>query len=273
VRFGIHLPQYGKSAGPDAIVRAARHAEALGFDDVWVSDHIVHPAEQDYPSPFLYDPLLTLCWAAAATERIGIGTSVLIPAHHAALEMANSLASLDALSKGRLVIGIGTGWSAREFAALGQSFSDRGRRTDQIIDMWRACWSDDPVDFDGSFYRLDQIRVLPKPAQRIPIWVGGRTEPAYRRAIERGDGFQAIGLDPNDAATTVARIRRDKPDPSFTISLRTGWDPRGIDPGLIRDERAGYAAAGIQHVVAAPWRNDLDAWLRSMEELASLVII
>ena len=163
------------------------------------------------------------------------------------------------------------GWSAREFAALGQSFHDRGRRTDEIIDLLRACWRDDPVDFSSTNYRLDKIRVLPKPAHEIAIWIGGRGEPAYRRAVTRGDGFQAIGLDPAQAAITVARIRRDKPDPGFTISLRTGWDPRGMDPALIREECAAYDEAGIQHVVAAPWRNDLDAWLGSMDDLAAIV--
>jgi probable F420-dependent oxidoreductase len=271
MRVGIHLPQYGKAAGPDAIARAARHAEDLGFADVWVSDHLVQPAEQDYPSPFLYDPLMTLCWAAAATERVGLGTSVLIAAHHAPLELANSLASLDRLSAGRLTLAIGVGWSQREFDALGQSFHDRGQRTDEIIDLLRACWHADPVDFDSAHYHLDAIRVLPKPGHEIAIWIGGRAEPAYRRAIARGDGFQAIGLDPAQAATTVARIRREKPDPAFTISLRTGWDPRGMDPALIRDENAAYREAGIQHVVAAPWRNDLASWLGSMDDLAGLV--
>jgi len=272
MRVGIHLPQYGKAAGPDAIARAARHAEDLGFADVWVSDHLVHPAEQDYPSPFLYDPLMTLCWAAASTQRVGLGTSVLIAAHHGALELANSLASLDRLSGGRLTLGIGVGWSEREFDALGHSFHDRGRRTDEIIDLLRACWRDDPVDFAGEHYRLDKIRVLPKPAHEITIWIGGRAEPAYRRAIARGDGFQAIGLDPEQASATVTRIRQDKPDPAFTISLRTGWDPRGMEPSRIRDECAAYSEAGIQHVVAAPWRNDLDAWLGSMDDLAAIVL-
>jgi hypothetical protein len=163
------------------------------------------------------------------------------------------------------------GWSQRESEALGQSFHDRGRRTDEIIDMWRACWRDDPVDFAGAHYRLDRIRVLPKPAHDIAIWVGGRAETAHRRAIERGDGFQAIGLDPEQAAATVARIREDKPEPAFTISLRTGWDPRGMEPSRIRDECAAYDEAGIQHVVAAPWRNDLDEWLASMDDLAGIV--
>ena len=271
MKIGAHLPQYGRAAGADAIATAARHAEQLGYSDVWVSDHVVHPAEQDYPSPFLFDPLMTLCWAGASTERIGLGTSVLVAAHHAAVELANALASLDRLSNGRLVLGVGVGWSAREFAALDQDFDNRGRRTDEILRLFRACWEDDPVHFDGEFYRLDNIRVLPKPTGRIPMWIGGRGEPAFRRAKSFGDGFQLIGLDPVEAARDVARLRRDHPDPSFTISLRTGWDPQGMDPGLIRDECAAYAEAGVQHVVSAPWRNDLDSWLRSMEMLAELV--
>src|SRR5262245_65816486 len=100
MRVGIHLPQYGSVAGPRAIRRAARHAEELGFADVWVSDHVVHPAELSYPTAHLYDPFLTLCWGAAATTTIGLGTSVVVVAHHPPLSLANPLASLDALSGG-----------------------------------------------------------------------------------------------------------------------------------------------------------------------------
>ena len=271
MRVGVHLPQFGRAAGPDAIARAAELAEELGFADVWVSDHVAIPAAQDYPSPYLYDPLMTLAWAAAATRRIGLGTSVLVLAQHQPLALANSLASLDALSGGRLTIAAGVGWSEAEFTALGQSFHDRGRRTDEIIDVLRACWRDDPVTFAGEHYHLDAMRVLPKPAHDIAIWVGGGSEPAYRRAAARGDGFQAIGLDPAGAVAVVERIRRDRPELAFTISLRTGWDPQGMEPDVIRRELAEFGAAGIQHVVAAPWRNDLDSWLRSMELLAEIV--
>jgi probable F420-dependent oxidoreductase len=272
VQIGIHLPQFGRAASADAITRAARAAEALGFADVWVSDHIAIPAAQDYPSPYLYDPLLSLTWAAAATERVGLGTSVLVVPQHNALALANSLASLDALSGGRVTVGAGVGWSEAEFAALGQSFADRGRRTDEMIDVLRACWGPDPVTFDGEFVHLDAMKVLPKPAHEIPIWIGGSREVSYVRAVTRGDGFHAIGLDPAGAATVVARLRRDRPDPSFTISLRTGWDPQGMEVDVIRRERDEFEAAGIQHVVSAPWRNDADSWLRSMELLAELVI-
>jgi probable F420-dependent oxidoreductase len=272
MQVGIHLPQFGRASSPDAITDAARLAEELGFADVWVSDHVAIPAAQDYPSPYLYDPLLSLTWAAAATERVGLGTSVLVVPQHTPLALANSLASLDALSGGRLTIGAGVGWSEAEFAALGKSFADRGRRMDEALDVLRACSGPDPVDFHGEFVHLDAMKVQPKPAHPIPIWVGGRSEPAYRRAAARGDGFHAIGLDPEGARRVVERMRRDRPEPSFTISMRTGWDPQGMEPDVIRREYDEFQAAGIQHVVSAPWRNDPTSWMRSMELLAELVL-
>jgi probable F420-dependent oxidoreductase len=188
VIVGSHLPQFGRAAGPAAIRRAAVHAEELGFAHVWVSDHVAIPASQDYPSPYLYDPLLSLAWAAAATTTIGLGTSVLVAPQHHPVALANSLASLDALSDGRLTVGIGVGWSEAEFHALGQDFHTRGRRTDEILDILRACWRDDPVTFRGDFYELDELRVLPKPEHDIEIWVGGSSEAGYLRATTAGDG-------------------------------------------------------------------------------------
>jgi probable F420-dependent oxidoreductase len=272
MKLGVHLPQYGRTAGPEAIHRAARHAEELGYADVWISDHLVHPAEQEYPSPYLLDPLVSLTWAAAVTSTIGLGTSVLVAPQRNPLQLANQLATLDNLSGGRLTAGVGTGWSKREFEALGWGFEDRGARTDEIIDALRTCWRDDPSSVDGQHVSFRDIRVLPKPAHDIPIWVGGSGERAHRRAVEKGDGFHAIGLTPQTVGPVVERIRRDRPDPTFVISLRTGWDPQGMEPDLIREEREAFEEAGIQHVVAAPWRNDIDAWLRSMDLLAEIVL-
>jgi probable F420-dependent oxidoreductase len=272
MRFGIHLPQYGRAAGPAAITSAARLAEELGFDDVWVSDHVMQPASQGYPSPYLFDPFLTLGWAAAATTRIGLGTSVLVAAQYHPLWLANATATLDALSGGRLKLGIGVGWSEAEFAALGQSFGDRGRRTDEILNILRACWTTDPTSHHGKFYDFDDLRVLPKPAHPIECWIGGGSEAAYRRARDHGSGFQMIGLKPDTVVEPIARLRQDHPDPeTFTISLRTGWDPQGMDPREITDECVGFEAAGIQHVLAAPWRTDMDSWLESMRRLAGIL--
>jgi probable F420-dependent oxidoreductase len=271
VELGVHLPQYGRLAGPEAITRAARRAEELGYAHVWVSDHVVHPAAQSYPSPRLYDPLVTLVWAGAVTERVGLGTSVLVVPQHNPLELANQLASLDSLSGGRLVVGVGVGWSETEYAALGHDFRTRGARLDEAIDLWRAVWDAQPASFHGRFTSFDDILVLPPPAHRIPIWVGGGSEVAYKRAIEKADGFHLIGVTPDEAVPVIERLRRDRPEPAFTISLRTGWDPQGMDPDRIVAERAAYEEAGVSVVVAAPWQRDLEGWVRSMELLIELV--
>jgi Luciferase-like monooxygenase len=166
---------------------------------------------------------------------------------------------------------VGVGWSEPEYRALGRDFRTRGARLDEAIDLFRKAWSEDPFSFHGTFTSFEDLRLLPKPSHQIPIWIGGSSEPAYRRTNERGDGYQAVGLTPEQAGPVVERIRRDHPDLSFPISLRTGWDPQGMDPGRIREELAAFTEAGIQHVVSAPWRRDLDDWLRSMDQLAELV--
>jgi probable F420-dependent oxidoreductase len=214
---------------------------------------------------------MTLAWAAAATTTIGLGTTVIVAPQYHPLWLANTLASLDALSGGRLTVAVGVGWSAAEFAALDQPFHNRGRRTDEIIDALRVCWRDDPSTFKGEFFDFTDVRLLPKPAHDIPIWVGGGADAAYRRAFSRGDGFHAIGLDTPGVRELVPRVRKEKPDESFTISLRTGWDPQGMDPDRIRAERDDWAAAGLQHVVSAPWRRTKDDYLASMEQLAAIV--
>ncbi len=271
MQLGIHLPQYGRAATPEAIEAVARRAEALGFADVWVSDHVVQPADQGYPSPYLFEPILTLGWAAAATERIGLGTSVLVVPQYHPLQLANALASLDRLSGGRLKLTVGVGWSEAEYAALGQDFHSRGRRLDEALEIFAAVWHHDPASFHGEHYHFDALRVLPQPAHEIPIWVGGSSEPAWRRATGRGDGYQAISTAPEDLASIVVRLRAERPGEDFTISYRTGWDPQGMDPALIADECAAYAEAGVQHVVSAPWRTTGDDWIRSMELLVDIV--
>lgn len=271
VQVGIHLPQYGRVSSAEAITRSAHHAEALGFAGVWVSDHVVQPADQDYPSPWLFDPLVTLTWAAAGTQHIGLGISVWVVPHHNPLESANALASLDRLSAGRLTVGVGVGWSRGEFAALGHSYTDRGQRTDEALALWRTVWREDPATFDGRWTSFRDLRVLPKPAHEIPLWVGGSGPRAERRAVAAGDGFHLIGVTPEEARGPIGRVREVRPEPGFVISLRTGWDPRGMEPERIRAEYEAYAEAGVDYVVAAPWRSALDEWLGAMEELAALV--
>jgi probable F420-dependent oxidoreductase len=265
------LPQYGRAASPDAIRGVAQRAEALGFADVWVSDHVIQPAGQDYPSPYLFDPLLTLGWAAASTERVGLGTSVLVVPQYHPLQLANSLASLDRLSGGRLRLTVGVGWSAAEYAALDQDFHTRGRRLDEALDIFDAVWHQDPASYRGEHYHFDPVRVLPQPARDIPIWMGGNSERALQRAEQKGSGYQAISTPPADLAKVVARLRQTRPEDGFTVSYRTGWDPQGMESAQIVDECAAYTEAGVQHVVSAPWRTNADDWIRSMEMLVELV--
>lgn len=271
VRLGIHLPQYGRAASPSAIRSVAVRAEALGLADVWVSDHVVQPVGQGYPSPYLYEPLLSLGWAAAATERIGLGTSVLVVPQYHPLVLANSLATLDDLSGGRLTVGAGVGWSRGEYDALGQDFTNRGARLDEALDIFRAAWSNDPVSYEGRHYRFSEVKLLPKPAHPIPILIGGRSDAALRRAGGRGDGYQGLSTPPEELAEIVKRLRARRPEASFTISYRTGWDPQGMDPQQILDELAAYSEAGVTHVVSAPWRTEAEQWIRSMEMLVDLV--
>jgi len=272
MKFGIHLPQYGRAASASAIRDAAVAAEELGFADVWASDHIVRPAAQDYPSAYLFDPLLTLTWAAAATTTVGLGTSVLVAPQYHPLWLANATSSLDALSGGRLRLGVGVGWSEGEFEALDQEFHNRGKRTDEILEILRLCWDTDPATYHGTYYDFDGMKVQPKPAHAIEVWIGGSGPTAFRRAARFGSGFQFIGFKPDTIVEPIERLRAEVGDTGeFTIGLRTGWDPQGMDPEEIARERDGFEAAGVQHVVAAPWRSDVDGWLKSMELLAGIV--
>src|SRR5262245_32218645 len=246
MRIGIHLPQFGKAIVAGGVERAAREAEQQGFDDVWVSDHLVNPKEQPYPAPYILDPLQTLAFAAAATDTIGIGTSVLVgPQYASPLALANTLASLDNMSDGRLTVGIGIGWSKREYDALGGHFDHRGARLDEMIRLFRTVWENSIADFDGEYYpSFEQIRVLPPPAHRVPIWIGGGSEAAIERAL-RNDGYHAMGQSPEQMVDVVARLRERRPEPEFVVSMRVGWDVTTKDPSEMSDEAEAFRAAGV----------------------------
>ena len=269
MRLGIHLPHIGRKAGPDAIRRAALQAEALGFADVWVSEHIILPKAAPYPpSPAFYEPILTLTWAAAVTNRVGLGTSVIVLPMHHPVPMAKQIATLQCLSGGRVIFGIGVGWLEAEFAALGTPFRERGRRMDESIALMRALWSQDPVSFETRAVpaEIADMRMQPPPSHTIPIWVGGSSEPALARAVRLCDGWHGTRLTPDKAAPIVERLRRERPEPGFAISLRTGWD--GKDAGELRDRLAAFSSAGVGHVLAEPADRELGDWLSSVEKIA-----
>ena len=269
MRLGIHLPHIGRKAGPEAIRRAAVQAEELGFADVWTSEHIIVPQGAPYPpSPAFYDPVLTLCWAAAFTRRVGLGTSVLVLPMRHPLPLAKELATLQCLSEGRLILGAGVGWMEAEFAALGAPFSERGRRMDEGIAMMRAVWSEDPVSFPARWIpaRIEEMRMLPPPVRPIPVWIGGGSEAALRRALRLGDGWHGSRLSPAEAKPVVARLIAERPRPDFAISLRSGWD--GKDAEALKSRLFGYAEAGVEHVLVEPFERGLDDWLAAVERIA-----
>ncbi len=271
MQIGIHLPHIGRKASPDAIRRAAIQAEDLGFDDVWVSEHIIVPKGASYPpSPAFYDPVLTLTWAAAFTRRVRLGTSVLVLPMRHPLPLAKELATLQNLSKGRLILGAGVGWMEAEFAALGVPFHERGRRMDEGIALMRAAWTQDPITFPTRWIPavVHEMRMQPPPLAPIPIWIGGGSEPALQRALTL-DGWHGSRITPQEAPAMVQRLRAVRPDPAFTISLRVRWD--GAQQERMRRDLAGYAAAGVQHVLLELMERELDDWLRAVDDAARLI--
>src|SRR6267154_3006186 len=268
MRVGIHLPHIGRKAGSEAIRRAAIQAEELGFSDAWSSEHIIIPKGAPYPpSALFYDPVLTLTWAAAYTKKIRLGTSVLVLPMRHPLPLAKELATLQCLSEGRLILGAGVGWLGAEFAALGVPFRERGRRMDEGIAMMRAVWSEDPVSFPARHIPavIEDMRMLPQPVKPIPIWIGGSSQAALARAL-RLDGWHGSRLSPEEAAPIVRRLREQRSDPGFTISLRYGWD--GKDEGALSARLAAYGEAGVEHILVEPAERALDDWLRAVERVA-----
>jgi probable F420-dependent oxidoreductase len=265
MHLGIHLPHIGRKAGPDSIRRSAIQAEELGFADVWVSEHIIVPKDSPYPpSPNFWDPVLTLTWAAAVTRRVRLGTSVLVLPMRHPLPLAKELATLQNLSEGRLILGAGVGWLEAEFDALGVPFKERGRRMDEGIALMRAVWGDDPITFPTQWIeaKVTDMRMQPKPMTPIPIWIGGSSDAAIRRAC-RLDGWHGSRVRPEQAAAMVQRLRAERPDEGFTISLRININASNVDE--TRAALAAYREAGVQHVLAAPEDRDIDTYLKTVE--------
>jgi probable F420-dependent oxidoreductase len=265
MKLGIHLPHIGRKAGPDSIRRTAIQAEELGFDDVWVSEHIIVPKDGGYPpSANFWDPVLTLTWAAAVTKRVRLGTSVLVlPLRHP-LPLAKELATLQNLSGGRLILGAGVGWLEAEFDALGVPFKERGRRMDEGIAMMRAVWAQDPVSFDSKWIpaKIENMRSQPQPIAPIPIWIGGSSDAAIKRAL-RLDGWHGSRVSPEQAAGVVQRLRTVRPGQDFTVSIRVSCNSANVTG--MRDALSAYSDAGIQHVMAAPEDRDIDTYLATTE--------
>ena len=202
--LGVFLPISGRAAGPDTLKEAACQAEALGFDSVWTADRIVIPWEikTSYPysegerfivppdRPFL-EPLTCLAFLSGCTQKILLGMSVLVLPYRHPLYWAKVATTIDQLSKGRLILGVGVGWMTEEFEALGASFQERGKVSDEQLEVLKQLWEEERSSFEGLYYRFDNIAFYPKPYQKphLPIWVGGEGERAQRGAAAHGDAW------------------------------------------------------------------------------------
>ena len=265
--FGTSLPSRGDMASPENLRTLAQRAESLGFDSVWVSDHIILPRKVDSFYPYAadgvatfqpdedyYEPLAALNFLAGCTQKIRLGTHVLILPYRNPVLTAKMLSTLDVLSGGRLILGAGVGWMEEEFQALGlDTYAQRGAVTDEYIQIFKELWTkDDPV-FQGEHYQLSGMGFMPKPVQKPhpPIWIGGHTNPAIRRAAKYGDGWMPIGLrppailEPEELAEKIARLRRltvraVRPEDAVSLCFSTGvtFDD---SPGATRRMMSGRA--------------------------------
>src|SRR5499427_9806501 len=207
MKLGLMFANSGPFANPQLMAHLAQSAELFGFESIWTVEHVVIP--QDYQSPYPYspsgkipgsedvpipDPLLPLAYAAAITKTLKLGTGVMILPQRHPLYVAKEVATLDLISGGRAMLGIGSGWCAEEFTALGLDFHQRGKRTDEAIEALRVLWREDPSTFAGAHFSFHRIRSFPKPVQQggVPILVGGHSRAAARRAARYGDGFYPL---------------------------------------------------------------------------------
>ena len=208
MKVGFGLPQMGPAASPDAVVKAAQRAEELGYDSVWVIERLLYPLKPQTPYPAtpdgslpdvykqVLDPLATLTFLAAKTSRVGLGTSVLDMPYYNPVMLARQLTTLDVLSQGRLRLGLGLGWSKDEYDAVGATFKGRGARADEFIQVLKAIWTTDPVEFHGKFYHIPKSIIQPKPVQKPhpPIYLASFSEAALKRVARLADGWNPVGI-------------------------------------------------------------------------------
>jgi probable F420-dependent oxidoreductase len=266
MKYGFTLPGRGPLATPDNLAALARRGEELGYDFVLFGDHIVVPRQIASPYPYTetgefpgsasgvaMEQLTVLAFLAGQTQSIRLGTSVIIVPHRNPLVAAKALATLDVLSKGRLIVGVGVGWMREEFEALGlPPFEERGAVTDEYIRAFKELWTSDNPSFEGKYCRFSNISFLPKPVQKPhpPIWVGGESRRALRRTAALGNGWYPISANPQfplgEPEQLAERLQR-----LAVYAKEAGRDPAEIDiiyrtPDyqLLTDGDTGSSAAG-----------------------------
>ena len=263
MKFGLFSLGIGTGARPGVIAKTAEAAERVGVATLWVGEHVVLFDRQDSKYPYSpggefplpggadwLDPFITLTFAAAMTKKIRLATGICLVPEHNPVVLAKEVASLDRLAGGRFALGVGIGWSAEEFAALGIPFERRAQRTREYIEVMQRLWSDDVSSFHGQFVNFDGARCFPKPARgkKLPIIFGGESIPALRRTADIGNGWFGFNVGPDDAAPLVKKLHamlkangRDANEVEIIVSPYT----RKIGP----DDLKTYRAAGVDELV------------------------
>ncbi|MEU6199033.1 LLM class F420-dependent oxidoreductase [Streptomyces sp. NPDC047061] len=290
-RLGLGLPQMRQySLGTD-VPDVARTAEQIGYDSLWVFERALfpEPATQGLynvpglPWPDEYrsvaEPLVTLTLAAAATERVRLGSSVLVAPLHNPFQLARSLATLDAASGGRVLAGFGTGWSLDEYAAAGiRPFEERGKVLDELIDVCRAVWGPDPVRYDGQLTKIASAVVGPKPARPIPVLLAASNKKALTRLVDRADGWLPVGMGAEQLAAQWQGVQdlaaeRGRTEPLQTVvRVNTTYTPKAYDGAdrrpfqgsvdQIVEDLVAHAAVGLEEILV-----DLESTPRDAQEL------
>lgn len=237
MKLGVFLPVSGRAAVPEVLAEAAQQAENLGYDSVWAAERLVNPWEMKtaYPYkdnqqwfvapdvPFL-EPLTCLSFLSGVTKKVKLGISVAVLPYRHPLYTARVATSIDTLSNGRLILGVGIGWMVEEFDALGVPFKQRGARSNEQLQIFNTLWKDERPRFDGKHYQFDPVSVSPKPVQkpRFPIWTGGESEPAQQRAAKYADAWFSyfVKITPQDMAAKFANVQK--------LAAAAGRDPAQI---------------------------------------------
>ena len=244
MKFALHGVGSGSTVKPEPLLQVAQKAETLGYESLWIPEHLAVPVTMKTPYPYsadgrfpggptvaLHDPFVALAFVASATKRIKLGTGVFVLPLRNALAVAKAVASLDVLSNGRLLFGVGIGWLEEEFDAVGMSFKDRAPRTREAIRMMKLLWTEETPHFEGRFHHFAPLGFSPKPVQKPhpPIIFGGESEPALKRAAQLGDGWYGAGHGPEGVRSKVARLRelmgqagRDFSRMEITVGLAPG---------------------------------------------------
>lgn len=300
MKFGICLPIRLSLKSQDN-VDIAKSAELLGFDSIWVSDHVVMPEKHlGSFSEVFYDPFMLLSYIAAETSTIKLGTSVIILPYRNPVVVAKMIATLDVLSEGRVIFGVGPGWMKEEYNALSVPYEKRGAKTNEYIEAIKELWTTDEPSYEGEFCSFSNIKFYPKPLQNPhpPIFIAGASDYAIKRAVEYGDGWQPTWVSPEDVQDGISKLKnlseKTARDLSgFTYSVRNrlqligsdydmpdensseGNDPpfllRGTPPEIIECVKQ-YEELGVSHIVLDPSCESLEGIFKTMETVSKEII-